>query len=49
MTYKQAITNCANGIKNKTTDMNAFELSTAMAVAFGINKVQVMEDILNVN
>lgn len=48
-TYKQAITNCANAIKSNKTDMNAFELSTALAVAFAVHKVQVMEDILNVN
>lgn len=45
--YRDAIKNCAQSLLFKSTKMDAFDLSTAMAVAFGVDKLKTINDILN--
>ena len=44
--YEKAIKQCRKAIKEHTTKIDAFTMSTVLAIAFNISKEKVIEDLI---
>ena len=44
--YENAIKQCRKAIKEHTTKIDAFTMSTVLAIAFNISKEKVIEDLI---